>query len=62
MIEINKIGYFKYRTDSTLIVDCIKEFPITEEIKKFLSNQEYLILDTVDGEPNIIDGKFVVLV
>jgi 3'-phosphoadenosine 5'-phosphosulfate sulfotransferase (PAPS reductase)/FAD synthetase len=43
-------------------VDCIKEFPITEDIKEFLKSENNFDIEIVDGEPKKISGKLVVLI
>jgi invasion protein IalB len=62
MIDIEEIGYFKYKTHNSLIVDCIKEFPITEEIKEFLKSENNFDIESSDGQPKKIYGKLVALI
>lgn len=62
MIDINEIGYFKYKSNIETIVDCIKEFPITDDIKTLIKHENNISIEIVDGEPNLIEGKYVVLI
>jgi hypothetical protein len=62
LIDTEEIGYFKYKAHNSLIVDCIKEFPITEDIKEFLKSENNFDIEIVDGEPKKISGKLVVLI
>ena len=62
-VEIEKIGFYKYETKNLPIVDCVKEYPLTPEIKDYISKNYHLVkLDHENYVPRVIDGKFVVLI
>lgn len=49
-IDIEKIKYFKYKATNNLIVDCVREFPINEEIITYILTNDNLELEEIDGE------------
>jgi len=49
-IDIEKIQYFKYKATTNLIVECVREFPITEEIKTYILTNDNLELEEIDGK------------
>jgi hypothetical protein len=61
--DLDEIGYFKYKGYNNLLVDCVKEYPITEEIRDYLKNRLLEIeIETKEKEPIRINGKLVVII
>lgn len=61
--EFNNIGYYKYKSMVPSIVDCIKEYPITEFVLDKIKNNEIdWEIETEKVEPKLHQGKMVVLI
>ena len=57
------IGYFKYKSHTPTIVDCIKEYPITEFILKKIEKKELDWEFEMEEEiPKLYNGKLIVLI
>jgi len=53
------IGYYKYKSFTPIIVDCIKEYFILEKIK----NKEIVWeFEMENGTPKLLNGKLIILV
>lgn len=62
-IELEKIGYYKYKSNISSSVDCIKEYPITVDILEYIEKNCLSLKIELDGEnPVKIDGKYVILI
>lgn len=59
---IQNIGYYKYYPTNPNIADCIREYPITEEILKYIKKTGLYKLEYQNSKPKLIKGKFVVLI
>lgn len=59
---IKNIGYYKYYPTNPNIADCIREYPITEEILKYIKTTGLFKLEYQNSKPKLIKGKFVVLI
>ena len=58
-----EIGYFKYKSTIPTIVDCIREYPITEFILDKIEKDELVWeLETEEQKPKLHNGKFIVLI
>ena len=58
-----EIGYFKYKSTAPTIVDCVREYPITEFILDKIKNNELVWeLETEEQTPKLFNGKFIVLI
>jgi histidinol phosphatase-like PHP family hydrolase len=58
-----KIGYFKYKSTIPTIVDCVKEYPITEFIlDKIEKNELVWEIETDKETPKLFNGKFIILI
>jgi hypothetical protein len=57
------IGYYKYKSLTPSIVDCVREYPITEfileKIKKEELNWEF---EMEEQKPKLYNGKLIVLI
>ena len=63
IFEFNNIGYFKYKPTTPLIVDCIREYPISEFLMNKIKNNEIKWeIETEKQEPKLYKGKFIVLI
>lgn len=63
IFEFNKIGYFKYKPRVPSIVDCIREYPISEFLMNKIKNNEIeWEIETEKQEPKLFKGKFIVLI
>jgi hypothetical protein len=61
--EFDKIGYFKYKPSVPSIVDCIREYPITEFLMNKIKNKEITWeIETEKETPILYKGKFIVLI
>ena len=57
------IGYFKYKSSIPTIVDCIKEYPITEFILEKIKKKELVWeIEMEEGNPKLYNGKFIILI
>lgn len=58
-----EIGYFKYKSTVSSTADCIREYPITEDIIKLINDGlvSYEI-ETENGEPKLINGLGIIFV
>jgi hypothetical protein len=57
------IGYFKYRSHNPLIVDCIKEYPITEFILEKIEKKELMWeFEMEEEKPKLYNGKLIILI
>jgi hypothetical protein len=59
---IKNIGYYKYYPTNPNIADCIREYPITEEVLKYIKSTGLFKLEYQNSKPKTINGKFVVLI
>jgi hypothetical protein len=59
---IKNIGYYKYYPTNPNIADCIREYPITDEILKYIKKTGLYVLEYENTKPKLINGKFVVLI
>lgn len=59
---IKNIGYYKYYPTNPNIADCIREYPITEDILRYIKKTGVFEIEYQDSEPKLINGKFVVLI
>lgn len=65
MTELSKenVGYFKYKSQIPITIDCIKEYPITEEILDLICNNKVKFeIEKKNEIPVEINGKFIVLI
>lgn len=58
------IGYFKYKSHTPTIVDCIKEYPITEFILEKIKKKELIWEIEMEEEkkPKLHNGKLIILI
>jgi hypothetical protein len=57
------IGYFKYKSHTPTIVDCIKEYPITEFILEKIKKKELVWeFEMEEQKPKLYNGKLIVLI
>lgn len=62
MIWNYEIGFYKYSNKNQSIIDCISHYPINQSIEDYISNQEYVIIETENEKPKLLDGKVIVLI
>lgn len=57
------IGYYKYKSHTSTIVDCIKEYPITEFILEKIKKKElFWEFEMEEEKPKLYNGKLIVLI
>ena len=57
------IGYYKYESHTPTIVDCIKEYPITEFILEKIKKEElFWEFEMEEEKPKLYNGKLIVLI
>lgn len=57
------IGYYKYKSLTPTIVDCIKEYPITEFILEKIKKEELVWeYEMEEQKPKLYNGKLIVLI
>jgi hypothetical protein len=59
---IKNIGYYKYEPSAPNIADCIREYPITEEILEYIKKTGLFRIEYQDSKPKKINGKLVALI
>jgi hypothetical protein len=59
---IKNIGYYKYRSYNPNIADCVREYPITEDILNYIKKTGFFKVEYQNSKPKLIKGKFVVLI
>jgi hypothetical protein len=57
-----EVGYYKYTSKETPIVDCLNYYPINEFITEYLLKQEFVEFEYDNDTPKTIDGKIIVLI
>jgi len=58
-----QFGFFKYKTNVDTIVDCVREYPINEDILKLLEENNIIYeIEMDNGKPKLIDGLGVILI
>ena len=63
MINYTDIGYFKYKSHTSTIVDCVREYPITEFILEKIKKEELVWeFEMEEQEPKLYNGKLIVLI
>jgi hypothetical protein len=61
-VVLENIGYYKYYPTNPNIADCIREYPITEEILDYIKKTGLFRIEYQDTKPKKINGKFVALI
>lgn len=62
-IDVNQIGYYKYKSKNNPKIDYINEYPIHSDIINYvLKNPELIEIEYQNSEPKKINNKFVVLI
>jgi hypothetical protein len=57
------IGYYKYKSTTSPIVECVREYPITGGILSYLVENNISWEFEMEGEsPKLIKGKSVILI
>jgi hypothetical protein len=57
------IGYYKYKSLTPSIVDCVREYPITDLILEKIKKEELLWeLEMEEQKPKLYNGKLIVLI
>jgi hypothetical protein len=57
------IGYYKYKSLTPTIVDCVREYPITELIlEKIMKKELVWEFEMEEGNPRLYNGKLIVLI
>jgi len=57
------IGYFKYKSHTPTMVDCIKEYPITEFILEKIEKKELMWeFEMEEEKPKLYNGKLIILI
>ena len=61
-VILKNIGYYKYYPTNPNIADCIREYPITEEILVYIKKTGLFRIEYQDSKPKKINGKLVALI
>ena len=57
------IGYYKYKSLTPTIVDCIREYPITEFILEKIKKEDLVWeYEMEEQKPKLYNGKLIVLI
>jgi hypothetical protein len=57
------IGYYKYKSLTPSIVDCVREYPITEFILEKIKKEELVWeFEMEEQKPKLYNGKLIVLI
>lgn len=57
------IGYYKYKSSHSPIVECVREYPIYSEIiNRIIKNKIQWEFEMEDDSPKLINGKAVILI
>ena len=57
------IGYYKYKSHTPTIVDCVREYPITEYILEKIKKEELVWeFELEEQKPKLCNGKLIVLI
>ena len=63
MINYIDIGYYKYKSLTPTIVDCVREYPITEFILEKIKKEELdWEFEMEEQKPKLYNGKLIVLI
>jgi hypothetical protein len=63
LINYIDIGYYKYKSLTPSIVDCVREYPITEFILEKIKKEELVWeYEMEEQEPKLYNGKLIVLI
>lgn len=63
MINYTDIGYYKYKSLTPTIVDCVREYPITEFILEKIKKEELVWeFEMEEQEPKLYNGKLIILI
>jgi hypothetical protein len=63
LINYIDIGYYKYKSLTPSIVDCVREYPITEFILEKIKKEELVWeFEMEEQEPKLYNGKLIVLI
>jgi hypothetical protein len=60
--NIGKIGYYKYETSNTLFRNLVSEYPITEEMVKYIKKLDNIKIEFEGNSPKLINGKLITLI
>jgi hypothetical protein len=57
------IGYYKYKSHTPTIVDCVREYPMTEFILEKIKKKELVWeLEMKEQKPRLFNGKLIILI
>jgi hypothetical protein len=63
LINYIDIGYYKYKSLTPTIVDCVREYPITEFILEKIKKEELdWEFEMEEQKPKLYNGKLIVLI
>jgi hypothetical protein len=62
MIWGYEIGYYKYKSTTTPIIECLSCYPINESINEYILNQKFVEFEYESNDIKTIDGKIVALI
>ena len=57
-----EVGYYKYTSKETPIVDCLNYYPINDFITEYLLQQEFIEFEYNNNLPKTINGKIIALI
>jgi len=56
------IGYFKYETHSSSFNEFVSEYPITDDIIKYIKKLGYIKIEFDGNNPRLINDKLIALI
>jgi hypothetical protein len=60
--NIQKIGYYKYKTHNNKLSHFANEYPITKEIINYVKKLNNIEVEFEGNSPKLINGKLIILV
>jgi hypothetical protein len=62
MIWGYEIGYYKYKSSTTPMVDCLNCYPINDTIKDYIINQKFVEFEYEKSNVKLLNGKIIALI
>jgi hypothetical protein len=56
------VGYYKYESHNSSLISFVNEYPITEEIIKYMKKLNHIKIEFDGNTPKLINNKLVVLI
>lgn len=62
MIWGYEVGYYKYKSSTSPIVDCLSYYPINDFIKEYILNQKFVELEFEKNDIKLLNGKIIAII